>query len=143
MSRGGHNKKSEHLKLLQGTLKKSRINPKAPQIKRGILKPSRGLAAVVKKEFEKLVVLIGGMGILSVEDGGELESLAIVRVQIQFSQKMLFQQTERKAYRQWQLILNDAIRISSALSLKFGLSPSDRGRVSVISEEGENPWADL
>jgi len=147
MGRGSHNKKPDHLKVIQGTFRKSTSNPNAPEGKRGIPKSSTGLVAEARKEYKKLAVLLDDMGVLCEADGGELESLAIVRCQIQYAQSMLFQQKNRKSYRQWQLILNDAIRISNALSLKFGLTPADRSRVSVIEKRkpSKSPfsWEDV
>jgi len=144
MPRGGHNKKSTYLKVLQGTLRKDRTNPKAPKLVRSIPSPSRGLVVEAKREFMKLAAILDEMGILSKADSGELENLALVRVQIKYAQKKLFKQTETKEFRKWQLILNDAIKISNALSMKFGLNPADRDRVSTIRKPKEpNPWANL
>ena len=144
MPRGGHNRKSSYLKAVQGTLRKDRVNPKAPKLVRSIPSPSRGLPVAAKTEFMKLVAILDEMGILTKGDCGELENLALVRVQIKYAQKELFKQTDTKEFRKWQLILNDAIKISNALSMKFGLNPADRDRVSTIREPKEpNPWANI
>ena len=137
MGRGGHNRKPDHLKVLQGTFRKSTSNANSPKGKRGVPKPSKTLATAAKRHYRELARLLDNMGVLCEEDGAQLQNLALVDAQIEYAQKMLFQQTERKAFRQWQIILNDAIRISSAISLKFGLTPADKARVSVV--ERENP----
>lgn len=132
MSSGGHNKKPTHLKRIQGTLRPDRNIPGEPKGKRSIPPCSREHLATVKKEYAKLAALLNDMGVLSESDGGELENLALARVQVRYAQRKFFEQVDRKSFKQWQLVLNDTIRLSSVLSAQFGLDPQSRSRVNVI-----------
>ncbi|MFI5323843.1 MAG: P27 family phage terminase small subunit [Thermodesulfobacteriota bacterium] len=129
----------DELKRLKGTLRPCRVKKNTPKGVPGVVPCSRELNSLVRREYKKLSTLLIGMGVLSEGDSGELESLAIARVQIRYAQNELFRQTERKSFRQWQIILNDSIRLSANLSARFGLSPVDRGRVSVVQESSPKP----
>lgn len=139
MPRGGHNKKPDHLKLLQGTLRKGRSNPDAPKLKHKIPRASASLPKEAKVEYYKLVKILNNMKVLSEGDGGELENLSIARAQVKHLSKKLFETSDMEEYRKIQICLNDAVRISAALSMRFGLSPADRDRVSVVSSPGGEP----
>jgi len=145
MPRGGHNKKPDALKFIQGTLRKGRTNPKSPDIERKVPRPSASLPKEAKKEYLELSKLLDSMRVLTEADRGELENLAIARAQIKYISKKLFKQSDINEFRKVQLAINDAIKISSSLSMKFGLSPADRERVSVVSitPEEDNPYAKL
>jgi len=143
LPRGGHNKKPDHLKVVQGTIRKDRSNPNAPELEVKIPKPSPSLPKEAKEEYIKLSSLLNNMRVLTEADQGELENLAIARAQIKYLSKKLFKTSDLKEFRKIQIAINDAIRISAALSIRFGLSPADRSRVSVLNEKKYNKWADL
>ncbi len=145
MPRGGHNKKPDHLKVIAGTMRKDRSNPNAPELEIAIPAPSKNLPKEAKEEYIKLSVLLNDMRVLTEADQGELESLALARAQIKHLSKKLFNKPDINEFRKVQIALNDAIRTSAALSVRFGLSPADRGRVSVIRENNKkpNPWEEL
>ena len=144
MPRGGHNRKPSYLKAVQGTLRKDRANPGAPKLKHKIPRASASLPKEAKVEYYKLVKVLNHMKVLSEGDGGELENLSIARAQIKHLSKKLFKTADMKEFRKIQICLNDAVRISAALSMRFGLSPADRDRVSTIREPKEpNKWANL
>lgn len=153
MPRGGHNKKPAHLKVIQGTKRKDRSNPKAPELENMVPDASESLPKESKAEYLKLSILLNNMGVLTEADQGELENLSIARAQIKHLSNKLFKTSDLKEFRRVQIALNDAIRISASLSLRFGLSPADRDRVSVIQEQKSrnkfsklgknNPWEEL
>ena len=143
MPRGGHNKKPDHLKVVQGTSRKDRSNPNAPDLEVKIPEPSSSLPKEAKEEYITLSVLLSNMRVITEADQGELENLAIARAQIKHLSRELFKLSDIKDFRKVQIAINDAIRISAALSIRFGLSPADRSRVSVIHEKKHNKWADL
>ena len=143
MPRGGHNKKPDHLKMVQGTIRKDRSNPNAPELEVSIPKPSVSLPKEAKEEYTKLSLLLNHMRVLTEADQGELENLAIARAQIMHLSKRLVKTSELQEFRKVQIAINDAIRISAALSIRFGLSPADRSRVSIVQEKKYNKWADL
>lgn len=140
MPRGGSNKKPDHLKMVQGTQRKDRVNKNAPEVDLVIPEPSESLPKEAKQEYQELVVILNKMRVLSESDKGELESLAIARAQIKYLSSKLFNKPDINEFRKVQICLNDAIRTSAALSLRFGLAPSDRSRVSVVTEKKSNKW---
>ena len=143
MPSGGHNRKPDHLKLIEGTLRKDRSNPDAPVLEPEIPTPSDSLPKEAREEYFKLAELLNEMRVLTKADQGELENLALVRTQIKTLSKKIFKKSDMSEFRKIQIALNDAIRISSALSMKFGLSPSDRGRVSALPKKEESKWNNL
>ena len=150
MPRGGHNRKPDHLKVLTGTMRKDRSNPNAPEIELVIPDPSKSLPKEAKEEYKELAKILNDMRVLSEGDQGELESLAIARAQIKYLSKKLFTKPDINEFRKVQIALNDAIRTSASLSVRFGLSPADRSRVSVIQERKYNnkfnklnPWEEV
>lgn len=153
MPRGGHNRKPDHLKVIQGTKRKDRSNPNAPELENIIPQASDNLPKEAKDEYLKLSAILNNMGVLTEADQGELENLAIARAQIKHLSNKLFNTSDLKEFRRVQIALNDAIRISATLSLRFGLSPADRDRVSVIQKQKSankfsklgksNPWEEV
>ena len=143
MPRGGHNRKPDHLKVLTGTMRKDRSNPNAPEIEIVIPEPSESLPKEAKEEYIKLSIILNNMRVLTEADQGELENLAIARAQIKYLSEKLFSMSDLNEFRKIQIAINDAIRISAALSIRFGLSPADRSRVSIVQENKHNKWADL
>ena len=134
-------RKPDGLKALQGTLRPCRVNKNAPKGVPGIPKCSRELAAPVRREYMRLVRTLEDMSILTLGDKNELESLAIARAQVLHLQEKLFKVTDPKDFRKLQIALNDSIRLGSSLAAKFGLNPSDRGRVSVVpGKPKKNRW---
>ena len=140
MPRGGSNKKPTSLKIIEGTYRPDRANLNEPQLEPEIPAPSDSLPKEAKEEYFKLAALLNEMNVLTKADQGELESLALVRAQIKSLSKKLFKKSDMAEFRKIQIALNEAIRVSSALSMKFGLSPADRGRVSTIPQKKDNPW---
>ena len=143
MPRGGHNKKPDHLKVVQGTMRKDRSNPNAPELEIKTPEPSSTLPKEAKEEYVKLSMILNDMRVLTKADQGELESLALARAQIKYLSSKLFNKLDINEFRKVQIALNDAIRTSAALSVRFGLSPADRGRVSVIQEKKSNKWDEI
>lgn len=130
--RGGHNRKLDSIKAIQGTLRKNRINQNAPQVELKASRPSSGLPTEAKREYSKLLKILEKTNVLSEGDSGELENLALCRAQIKHLSKKLFAQNSISEFRKVQLAILDAIRMSASLSARFGLSPQDRERVNVI-----------
>ncbi len=143
MPRGGHNKKPESLKIIQGTFRKDRANPNSPKLKSIAPSPSYSLPKQAKNEYLKLSKLLLDMGVLSEPDQGELENLSIIRAQIKYLSKRLFNVTDMNEFRKVQIAINDAIKISNALSIRFGLSPADRSRVNLSQEKKHNKWEEF
>lgn len=143
MPRGGHNKKPESLKIIQGTFRKDRSNPNSPNLKSIAPSPSDSLPEQAKNEYEQLSKLLFDMGVLTEADQGELENLCIIRAQIKYLSKRLFNETDMKEFRKVQIAINEAIKISNALSMRFGLSPTDRSRVNASQEKTPNKWEEF
>ena len=143
MPKGGHNRKPTQLKIVQGTMRKDRSNPNAPELELVIPEPSEGLPKEAKEAYKILAVILNDMRVLTKADQGELESLALARAQIKYLSSKLFNKLDINEFRKVQIALNDAIRTSAALSVRFGLSPADRGRVSVIQEKKSNKWDEI
>ena len=113
MPRGGHNKKPDHLKVVQGTMRKDRSNSNAPELEIKTPEPSSTLPKEAKEEYVKLSMILNDMRVLTKADQGELESLALARAQIKYLSSKLFNKLDINEFRKVQIALNDAIRTSA------------------------------
>ena len=148
------------LKLLKGTARKCRLNKDEPKPEVGMPEPPDHLskrAAKVYREFAKVLL---GMRVLTVADGAGLEALAQAYVDhreaTEFLDKMgstVYSVTrsspdgvtheEFKPYPQVAQ-RNDADKRLRGWLQSFGLTPSDRSRVSaVVGDKSASPWAGL
>jgi len=90
------------------------------------------------------------------------DAFPLIRKQIQLLKKIYYEEFmesyKNSIYNPWKKIFNDLLNFKNKynvlpkynsdepynLSMKFGLNPAERSRVSVTDEpEGLNPWANL
>jgi P27 family predicted phage terminase small subunit len=64
----GNPKKPDHLKLLQGTHRKDRANPKEPKPKRGIPSCPKHLGSIAKKEWKRVSKILDKSRLLTHAD---------------------------------------------------------------------------
>lgn len=69
MSRGGHNRRPEHLKLLRGTARPDRSGGDEPRPQPIAPKPPRGLHPEARRTWKRLAPLLEGLGLLTALDG--------------------------------------------------------------------------
>ena len=148
------------LKLLKGTARKCRLNKNEPTPDVGVPEVPDHLserAARVYREFAKLLL---DMGVLTVADGFALEALAQAycdhREATEFLDRMgstVYAITRsspdgvtHEEFKQYPQVTqrNDADKRLRGWLQSFGLTPSDRSRVStVVGDKSTSPWAAL
>ena len=144
------------LKLLKGTARKCRLNKNEPKPEVGMPEPPDHLserAARVYREFTKLLL---GTGVLTVADGFALEALAQAycdhREATEFLDKMGTtvyvvtrsspDGTTHDEFKQYPQVTqrSDADKRLRGWLQSFGLTPSDRSKVTAIEKKEANPW---
>jgi len=159
MTGQGRKRKPDHIKLVQGTLKKSRVNENQPEPEIGKPQPFEILTKDGKKYFDKLSDALFKMKVLTEADSLALTMLAEAVADYYEARKAL----DKKVYGfknkhgdavlrkrpEWS-IMNECRLIIFRLLGSFGLDPSSRARLNVIPEpepskreSPENPWENL
>ena len=151
-------RKPTALKLLKGTAQKCRLNKNEPKPEVGMPTPPVHLSKRAAKVYGEFAEVLLGMQVLTVADGVALESLAQAYVDhreaAEFLDKMgttVYVVTrvspdgvtheEFKPYPQVAQ-RNDADRRLRGWLQSFGLTASDRSRVSaVVDDKPTSPWA--
>ena len=153
-------RKPTALKLLKGTAQKCRTNKDEPKPAVGMPEPPDHLskrAAKVYREFAKVLL---GMKVLTVADGVGLESMAQAYVDhreaAEFLDRMgstVYAVTRsspdgltHEKFKPYPQVAqrNDADKRLRGWLQSFGLTPSDRSRVSaVVGDKPASPWAEV
>jgi P27 family predicted phage terminase small subunit len=141
------------LKLVSGTYRPDRSNPAEPMPKAGIPEMPANLSRAGKVAWNRYVTLLTELGILTVSDGPALQclseataDLAAARQALRERGSLTYATTTRSAglmHRPWPevaLVAESDHRLMIWLA-KFGLSPVDRARVSIVGKDYPDPNA--
>lgn len=140
------------LKVIKGTLEKSRENPNEPKPKQTIPKPKWGLLSKEeRKEYDRVAEILDNMKVLTEADVIALEQLA-ESLALYYEQKDYLEENgytysrknqrggvirkPRPEYR----IMKDAKKDVLELLARFGLDPSNRSKVVERGEPKDSKW---
>ena len=143
------------LKILEGTGRKDRVNPREPTPERGIPIAPKHLAPSAKKIWNELCQLLDEIGVLTLADVFALEGAAQSLAELRAARAALkarasntYCTTSRdgsvmhRTYPEVQAIADLDRRVLAWLG-KLGLTPCDRAKVSATEAETGNAFADL
>lgn len=148
MSRAGRKPKPTHLKVIQG-------NPGKRALPKGEPKPLAGkptcpshLDAEAKREWRRMVRDLEAMGLLTKVDRAALALYCQAWArwvkavgQIEAHGEVVETGNGSVKLSPWVTVANTASKEMRALLVEFGLTPSSRSRVSVPTQEEEDPLA--
>lgn len=146
---GGHNRKPTALKKIEGNAGKRRLNTREPEPAKGAPEMPANLPAGAQKEWERIVPLLEGMGVLTQVDGMALAAYCAAVAQWFAAEEVIgkFGLVIAEARPAGKVLrINPAVRIKSD-SLRqmnvflgqFGLSPSTRSKISTSNGETSDP----
>jgi P27 family predicted phage terminase small subunit len=133
-------RKPTALKLVTGTFRKDRNNAAEPQPKRAIPRCPSHLSDGAKLQWRHFARLLSGMGVLTAADGPALAALAETADDLAVARRALAAhggaltyatETGFRVYPEVRLISDANKRLASWLA-RFGMTPADRARVSVV-----------
>jgi len=110
------------LRVLRGNPGQRRLPKGEPQPERGA-EPPTWLPVAARKEWNKLAPMLDRLGVLTEADGETLAQLCAARAILR--QQLL--EHERFSVELWRAI--------QAAEAKFGLTPADRARLSVVEKD--------
>lgn len=144
-----------NLKVIRGETRPSRLNPDHARPVEGRPNPPDWLSEEERAEFARYVERLEALGVLSATDDGIIALAALRWVEVRrLSEKIAregysYESIDRSGKRLLKrnpavAMRSDAMKHLHALESSMGLTPSDRGRVSVSrSPASGNPFADL
>ncbi len=147
MAKRGRKPKPETLKILDGT-RADRRNANAPSGVQGVPECPEHLSARSRQEWDRLVVLLERMGVLSQTDGAALAIYCVIfdrwlKARAEMASNGLVLETDLGGVKP-----NPAVTIAAKcedqmakLLLEFGCTPSSRGRLDKL--KGEAPKDEL
>lgn len=145
----GRKRTPDHLKIVQGTAQKCRMNPESPVAATGLAAAPEWLSSRAAEIFGQISGTLDGMGIASPDDQHALSLLAsrIEEVEIltaviedqgrTYEREGLWKSRPEVGQR------NEAMRHAQSLLAEFGLTPSARSKVSAGKPPDANPFAGL
>lgn len=149
MPKGGvRNKKPTQLKVLQGTARSDRMNPKEPKPRPIAPEPPRGMGKYAKEMWRRQAPILERLGLLTEVDGEmfcvlceawerycrSLRQLRQVHKAVKNQEITEAMELIRKA----EISVEKAEQSFRLLSNEFGLSPASRSRLSVeVKDDGE------
>jgi P27 family predicted phage terminase small subunit len=148
----GRPPKPTHLKLVTGTARKNRLNKHEPKPQRGLPKAPVSLSNHARRLWPALCASLDRMGVLTEADGLALASLCEAYSDLQNARDALAARGDityetmtmtgviHRAYPEVAMI-GDADRRVRMWLAAFGMTPSDRVRVTVNGEQQEEPTA--
>lgn len=147
-------RKPDHLKVLAGEKRPSRLNPNEPAARRGVAVPPDWLSERASEHFMRLAGILNGMGIASPDDVDALAMLASRLEEIEICTAVI-----EDAGRVYETVntagsamirarpevgmRNEAMRHAQSLLNDFGLSPAARSKVQAGKPAEENPFSVL
>lgn len=147
----GRPKKPTVLKLLKGTARKDRLNKNEPKLPTGAPEMPEGLSPYAAKLWPELTRHLLAMGVLTKADGLALQALCETWGDLMAARLLLREQgsiyttttpdgnTMRRPHPAVAIVADADRRLSVWLG-RFGLTPSERGKVSACFEPAENEF---
>jgi P27 family predicted phage terminase small subunit len=143
-------KKPTSLKIAQGTVKKSRLNPDEPTPPVGIPEPPTWVLSnpVALEEWNRVTPILADQGLITHLDMAELASYCSCFAQWAVAEKHL--QAEGAVIQgprggvkvnPWVRISHTAKTMMHTFLRQFGMTPASRGNVTAIKQEIDNPLA--
>jgi P27 family predicted phage terminase small subunit len=151
----GNKRKPDALKLVQGTARRDRSNPDAPQASSGVMVAPDWLSDRACEIFANTAAILSRMGVGSPDDTAALAMLASRLEEVEictaviedagrvYERKNDAGEVEMIRARPEVSQRSEAMRHAQALLSEFGLTPAARSKVSVNSGKRENPFAAL
>jgi P27 family predicted phage terminase small subunit len=138
MARTGRPRKPTHLKVLTGTFRKSRENPREPKPKAGTPQCPAWLGAVAKAEWRRIIPEMRAMGTLNTADRAEMARYCQAWARWQECEKVIDEMgmtfTTDKGYVVQRPEVGNSLKYQKAMSeaaSKLGLNPQARSTVKV------------
>jgi P27 family predicted phage terminase small subunit len=145
-------RKPDHLKVLEGTARKDRLNPDAPAFNAGVADCPDWLSERASEIFAHFNVILLRMGVASPDDQMALAMLASRVEEIEICTATI--EDVGRTYtttatsgdklvrgRPEVSMRSEAMRHVQSLLNEFGLTPAARGKVSASIPVKENPFA--
>lgn len=154
----GPKTKPTKLKLLTGTARSHRLNPHEPQPDVARPDAPEHLTAAAREEWDRIVVELLALGILTHLDRGALAAYCQAYGRWSAAETALARMAERDAVTDGLIVktksgnliqnplvgaANKAMADMVRYAAEFGLTPSARTRVAGLSDTGPNPFAAL
>lgn len=158
MAPRGPKPKPTKLKLLTGTARAHRINPHEPAPDAAAPDPPEHLTDAARQEWDRVVVDLVALGILSDLDRGALAAYCQAYGRWSAAETALARMAARDAMTDGLIVktksgnliqnplvgaANKAMADMVRYAAEFGLTPSARTRVAGMSDAGPNPFAEL
>jgi P27 family predicted phage terminase small subunit len=151
---GGRKPKPTQLKVVQGTLRKDRMNKAAPTVDTGAPEAPRLLPEAARVYYDDLVAILDPLKLLSPSYGHMLSMLAMRLMEIDEATKLIEEQGAVYESNRWTRDDNgkmyctpmkkgnpavaqrsEAMRHAQSLLAEFGLSPAQVGKVTAFKDE--------
>ncbi len=140
--RGGHNRKPSKLKIIEGTARRDRMKNE-PKPKPTIPGCPKWLPVDAKREWRRLVDELGSIKLLARIDRDALADLCLCIVRLRQAEKdiekrgLVIQGRNDEAKRNPSVLNAKEYRAAlRAWGERFGLTPADRGRLSIDPHPG-------
>ncbi len=133
------------LKMLQGTAKPGKINPNQPMPEEGTPKMPSDLTPAEREVWNRLVVELRGLHVLTKHDGPALKMLAVTYAR--WEQLVNVLRTEGHTFKNGSMVRarpevvmeRRAMEKILVMCGRFGLTPSDRQKVSTAPNKKREP----
>ena len=146
----GRKPKPDHLKVLDGTARKDRMNPSAPVIEVSTAEPPEWLSSRAAELFHQITADLLKLGVCHSVDvyalsmlASRLEEVEICTAIIEDGGRTYEQESGMKRTAPEVGQRNEAMRHAQSLLSEFGLTPAARSKVSVGKQPDENPFKAL
>jgi P27 family predicted phage terminase small subunit len=149
----GRPRKPTQLKVIEGTFRQDRSNPREPQPRRKRPPCPPHLSADAKAAWRRYATLLDRLGVLTEADGAALAAFSEASADGKAAREALAARGARTyeaetaagsvTYRPYPEVamITDADRRLRTWLQVFGLTPIDRGRISKIEDKNEDPAA--
>jgi P27 family predicted phage terminase small subunit len=138
MARTGRPRKPTHLKLIEGTHRKDRANPKEPKPKAGTPQCPKTFGEAARAEWKRIIPEMRAMGILNTADRAEMARYCQFWARWQECEQVIDEQgmtfQTEKGYVVARPEVNNALKYAKQMSesaSKLGLNPQARSTVKV------------
>lgn len=146
MGRGGHNKKSAHLHLIQGTLRADHIAANRLTPRPIVPPPPRGLDRRARSLWLRLAPILQPLGLLTELDMMAFEVLCHAHSRMELAEGRLRAIERRRrsvtvadltVIRRAERSVEQAAQSFRLLAAEFGMTPAARGRLDIVAPIGD------
>ena len=153
MPSGGHNRKPTQLKVIQGTARPDRTNPREPKALEGAVKPPAWLSANARRYWRQILPLLIELRVVSRSDQQSLALLSDALAEYVAAREVV--ETEGMSYetegkngrmvrqRPEVAIASDAWRRAAMMLQQFGMTAASRAKVNASDVDELDPFEEF